>query len=211
MFANDIKLNIILGGATFKNSIRKIVCQLHSLSCYWKLIEILHHSICLSSHQCFFEISDCFSRERSGYKFFSFRVRDIFNAIDIESCSSQCGRSFNCKSFSYSRYKSVDNCHISDVDLRFADNLLDDITSDPDWDLYRQSDITKCTSTSGGSGGKKIQLQIQFSSKVFIVKMRWRGFYFFSVPPFKKPSFSTVNLLRERPFKKWCKVLNFYE
>ena len=113
------------------------------------------------SISCFF-FSDCFTRERTGYKFFSFRVRDIFNAIDVESCSSQCGRSYNCNSFSFNRYKSVDNCHVSDVDLRFSQNLLDDITSDPDWDLYRQTDNPQCSSNSGGSGGEYYTLGQNF-------------------------------------------------
>ena len=96
--------------------------------------------------------NECYSRERSGYKFFSFRVRDIFNSLDVDSCSKECGRSFNCKSFSFNQYKSIDNCHISDVDLRFSQDLLDDITPDSDWNLYRQSDSSQCSSNSGGSG-----------------------------------------------------------
>ena len=48
----------------------------------------------------------------------------------------------------------IDNCLISDVDIRYSQNLLDDITLDPDWDLYQQNtDSSLCSSNSGGSGG----------------------------------------------------------
>lgn len=46
---------------------------------------------------------DCYNLERSGYKFFSYRIRDTFTAIDVSDCSRQCGRSYNCQSFAYNR------------------------------------------------------------------------------------------------------------
>ena len=62
------------------------------------------------------------------------------------------------KFINYTKFDSsllIDNCLISDVDIRYSQNLLDDITLDPDWDLYQQStDSSLCSSNSGGSGGK---------------------------------------------------------
>ena len=54
------------------------------------------------------------------------------------------------------RYSSnAENCHISDVNLRFSS--LEDILSDPDWDLYSQEETFECSPTnSGGSPGGKL-------------------------------------------------------
>ena len=54
------------------------------------------------------------------------------------------------------RYSSnAENCHISDVNLRFSS--LEDILSDPDWDLYSQEETFECSSgNSGGSPGGKL-------------------------------------------------------
>ena len=54
----------------------------------------------------------------------------------------------------YFRFNNVDNCHISDVNLRFAGPNIEDILSDPNWDLYRQEDTSECSASFGGSGGK---------------------------------------------------------
>ena len=53
---------------------------------------------------------------------------------------------FLCRKF------SIDNCLLSNVNLGFYDNL-DDVLTDSQWDLYRQSNDFQCSTDSGGSGG----------------------------------------------------------
>ena len=46
---------------------------------------------------------------------------------------------------------SSNNCQLSDLDVRFSDNL-DDINSDSDWDLFRQFNDFQCSTGTGGGG-----------------------------------------------------------
>ena len=66
------------------------------------------------------------------------------------------------------RYSSnAENCHISDVNLRFSS--LEDILSDPDWDLYSQEETFECSpGNSGGSGGGKLTGKILLLRHVIV-------------------------------------------
>ena len=45
--------------------------------------------------------SGCFEKLKTGYRHYSGYYQDHLNVRDIEECKQECGRDYNCKSFSY--------------------------------------------------------------------------------------------------------------
>ena len=57
----------------------------------------------------------CYSKERSGYKYYSTVVRDVVSVSSLSQCASRCGSEVFCNSFSFrfSNLNDQDNCLLS--------------------------------------------------------------------------------------------------
>ena len=80
----------------------------------------------------------CYSKERSGYKYYSTVVRDVASVDTLALCAEKCGREEFCNSFSYrfSQYNDQDNCLLSSLN---TDKILaqSDLVADQDWDIWQ--------------------------------------------------------------------------
>ena len=72
-----------------------------------------------------------------------------FSVDNIETCSQNCARETNCKSFSFrvdSFYSSATNCQLTSLDVQNI--LTSDLNQDSGWNIYEKNE------DCNGSGGK---------------------------------------------------------
>ena len=93
--------------------------------------------------------ADCHQIYKTGNKFYEAVVNQEFSVDNIETCSQNCARETNCKSFSFrvdSFYSSATNCQLTSLDVQNI--LTSDLNQDSSWNIYEKN--VDCN----GSGGK---------------------------------------------------------
>ena len=135
---------------------------------YKKVLEIIYIVLYL---YYFFFFADCHEIFKTGTQFFDAVVNNEYSVSDIETCSQNCAREPNCKTFAY-RYvfvfilfcfwkytvfysfrvdtyyvsSSTSNCQLTA--LHVEDILSTDLNSNNAWNVYEKKDC----GDGGGSG-----------------------------------------------------------
>ena len=92
----------------------------------------------------------CYTRAKSGYKYYSTVVRDIATVSTIALCSARCSGEQFCNSFSFRRSGSQDrdNCLLSSLETA-AILPASDLVRDNSWDVWSQK--SGCNSQEASS------------------------------------------------------------
>ena len=82
----------------------------------------------------------CYTKSKSGYKYYSTVVRDVVTVQTLGLCSARCGEETFCNSFSFRSGTSQDrdNCLLSNLQTE-AILPSSDLVRDPSWDVWQQS------------------------------------------------------------------------
>ena len=108
---------------------------------------IVYYTYILCKSHFFFP--DCHQIYKTGNKFYEAVVNQEFSVDNIETCSQNCARETNCKSFSFrvdSFYSSATNCQLTSLDVQNI--LTSDLNQDSGWNIYEKNE------DCNGSGGK---------------------------------------------------------